>query len=162
MSAVLKIWRRISLVVNGVLKVDYGSVDEPAYEVTVDGSPQQSPRTFSVAAGASQTVWAYATDGAFLEAMLESSGFAWVSVKVDKPTSTTNHAATGTAINYPKFSISNTAPCFFPSPEWPVNTSSANYAGSHFHASTETGYIYEIVVKNPNAAAIDVTLQWTK
>lgn len=158
MTAVLKIFRRLLVESGAENLLDYGDVVNSQQDTACTGAPIQK-REFSIAAGSSATLWDWTNDGDFTAMLIECDGFAWIAQKVDAPTSTTNHAAAGTAVNYPKEGISCFAPLILQGMIVPVAASSSNYAGSAFHSSVANGRRYSVTAKNPSdaLAAIKVT-----
>jgi hypothetical protein len=163
MAAIAEVFRRIVVRSGDTNLLDHGGITTPQQPngTAITGKPVVKPKTESLAAGASKKIWDYTADGSFSLFFIECSGFAWLSTKVDAPTSTTDFTAAGTSVNYPKDAISCVAPHIIDSILCPVAASSSNYAGSAFHASVATGRRYEIWVKNPSSTdAIDITFGW--
>lgn len=162
MSHTLRLWYRVEDIESGESVLDIGSVEygRPYSEVTSSTASAQRGRKVVLAAGEVKTLWDWDVDGDFTLLGVTSNGYAWLSMNVDKATSSTDNNDAGTADNYPKEAISNVAPRFFQSMLAPVNTSAANYAGSAFHAGTEQGRCYKLEAKNPGTTSVTIEVFW--
>lgn len=160
MSATINSTSRLSVMQGTSELLGMGSSVEPTNPTTCEGTAVHGPRTITLDPGDTFTLWSYPTDGdlAFME--IRTTGFCWLSQKVDAPTSDTDHTASGTKVNYPKEGLSCTGTHRIQGMVVPVVASATNYAGSHFHSSAANGRRYEIAVKNPSDAEDPITVTW--
>lgn len=164
MSAIIEVFRRISVRSGDSNLLDYGSITTAQNPTTCAGTPILRPREITLAAGESKTIWKWEDDGDFALLFLECSGYAWIAQHVDLPTSESDlNPAGGTSSNWFKDAISCVAPRFYEGMAVPTVPSVANAAASAFHATTANGRRYELVVKNPADATADITVTygWT-
>lgn len=160
MAGEIRVIRHISILKDGALQLAHGTTEAPKQAVAISAT-KVNKQTFTIAAGASETVWTYSAGADAKVFVIESSGLLDVSLKVQKATSTTDKTPTGTAV-YPKASVSSYAPLVLDA-QVLYNGTSANLVGSHFAGSgNEPGYIYEIAVKNPSSTtSVTVTVLTT-
>lgn len=163
MSATIEIFRRFLARSGDQTLIDHGSITAAQDPTSTDGDAVARPRTVTLAAGESFTLWEWATDGDLTAMIIESSGFLWLEQYVDLPTDAGAEDYTpvgGTSVNHPKDALSCIGPRIIEGMAVPTVPSSTNYAGSAFHATTANGRRYRITVKNPSDATAAVTVTW--
>lgn len=150
MAAELRFFRYVTVVKDGLTRMIHGSTSTSQNPVTVNATSTAKDAVL-VLPTATVTVWTWSSVDNAKFLMLEASGYLDVSLKIQKPTSGSDKTPAGTPL-YIKLSVSNYAPLTL-NTDALFNGLFANYNSGHFTGpNNETGYIYEVAVRNPSAS----------
>lgn len=168
MSAIMRVYTRVVVEEDGAVVTDFGSINSPVKEVTIDGTFTRQGN-ITLAPGETVTIYDYDESDtlALAVVIVRDAGFVDVAVQHDAPTSTTDTTPLGTSRTWQHTPLSCDAPWILSSVDGLTNADPADHAEQNgttagfFEDAQETrGRVYEIQIKNPDDADDDVTFDY--